>query len=311
MKDVSIINRIVSQMVDTARILWSNQKFFKEFKLDSNWVYNLHWNLQNYAKLTRILEKILTINEVKTMSLGPFGKYSIETTRAADVGIINKVVNQLVVTARILHKNKGLFGFKIDPNYMKSIASNVMTFAELANNLSKKQKGQSVLDEMLGLDPISRVAKGMVKIANAYDTLAKAVKNFSGAINGLNVGKLHEFRVLTGNLAMLSAMDSTMFSNMLKVLESRSGVFANMLQIQTAELGKRPAVKAGAGATGVQSKKADESSYHKDAKGETQLQKLDKVILLLKTIKDEAQGINLYLHNPKETNADMGSKGDG
>mgnify|MGYP000542174249 CR=1 FL=1 len=60
---------------------------------------------------------------------------------------------------------------------MKSIASNVMTFAELANNLSKKQKGQSVLDEMLGLDPISRVAKGMVKIANAYDTLAKAVKN--------------------------------------------------------------------------------------------------------------------------------------
>ena len=150
----------------------------------------------------------------------------------------------------------------------------------------------------------------MVKIANAYDTLAKAVKNFSGAINGLNVGKLHEFRVLTGNLAMLSAMDSSMFSNMLKVLESRSGVFANMLQIQTAELGKRPAVKTGTGATGVQSKKTDES-YHKDAKGETQLQKLDKVILLLKTIKDEAQGINLYLHNPKETNADMGSKGDG
>jgi len=311
MKDVSIINRIVSQMVDTARILWSNQKFFKDFKLDSNWVYNLHWNLENYAKLTRILEKILTINEVKTMSLGPFGKYSVETTRAADVGIINKVVNQLVVTARILHKNKELFGFKIDPNYMKSIASNVMTFADLANNLSKKQKGQSALDEMLGLDPISRVAKGMVKIANAYDTLAKAVKNFSGAINGLNVGKLQEFRVLTGNLAMLSAMDSTMFSNMLKVLESRSGVFANMLQIQTAELGKRPAVKTGAGATGVQSKKTDESSYHKDAKGETQLQKLDKVILLLKTIKDEAQGINLYLHNPKETNADMGSKGDG
>jgi hypothetical protein len=196
---------------------------------------------------------------------------------------------------------------------MKGIASNVLTFAELANNLSKKQKGQSALDEMLGLDPISRVAKGMVKIANAYDTLAKAVKNFSGAINGLNVGKLQEFRVLTGNLAMLSAMDSTMFSNMLKVLESRSGVFANMLQIQTAELGKRPAVKAGSGAGAggaVQSKKSDES-YHKDAKGETQLQKLDKMIFLLTTLKNEAKDINAYLHNPKAENNDLGSKGDG
>ena len=311
MKDVSIINRITSQMVDTARILWSNQKFFKEFKLDPNWVYNLHWNLENYAKLTRILERILTINEVKTMSLGPFGKYSMETTRSADVGIVNKVVNQLVVTARILHKNKELFGFKIDPNYMKAIASNVMTFADLANNLAKKQKGQSALDEMLGLDPISRVARGMVKIANAYDTLAKAVKNFSGAINSLNVGKLHEFRVLTGNLAMLSAMDSNMFSNMLKVLESRSGVFANMLQIQTAELGKRPAVKAGPGAGGaIQSKKTDES-YLKDAKGETQLQKLDKIYQVLVVLKNEAQGINEYIHNPKATNQDLGSKGDG
>ena len=310
MKDVSIVNRIVSQIVETARILHINQNLFK-FKLDRNWVYDLHWNLENYAKLTKILEKILTINEVKTMSLGPFGKYSIGTTRAADIGIVNKVVNQLIMTASILHKNKNVFGFKIDPNYMKDISTNVLTFADLANKLAKKQKGQSVMDEVLGIDPISRAARGMVKIADAYTTLAKAVKSFSGAINSLNVGKLNAFRVLTGNLAMLSALDSNMFSNMLSVLESRSGVFANMLQMQTAEISRRPQVNVGGGSGGGGAKDKN-SAQPKDSKGETQLQKLDKVIYLLKKISNEAQGINEHLHDPTgANNSDVGSKGDG
>ena len=307
----SILSGALNSISTTARTLWSNQKFFS-FKMDPTYIPNLAKNVLAYGALSRMLDSILTVEEKKTISLGVFGDVSFKTKKSVEVSNVNKVINQMAVSAGILYKNRLLFGFKIDPNYMKGIASNVLTFAELANNLAKKQKGQSALDEMLGLDPISRVAKGMVKIANAYDTLAKAVKNFSGAINGLNVGKLQEFRVLTGNLAMLSAMDSTMFSNMLKVLESRSGVFANMLQIQTAELGKRPAVKAGSGAAGgaVQSKKSDES-YHKDAKGETQLQKLDKMIFLLTTLKNEAKDINAYLHNPKAENNDIGSKGDG
>ena len=306
----SILSGALNSISTSARTLWSNQKFFS-FKMDPSYIPNLAKNVLAYGALSRMLDSILTVEEKKTISLGVFGDVSFKTKKSVEVSNINKVINQMVVSAGILYKNKLLFGFKIDPNYMKGIASNVLTFAELANTLAKKQKGQSALDEMLGLDPISRAAKGMVKIANAYDALAKAVKNFSGAINSLNVGKLHEFRVLTGNLAMLSALDSTMFSNMLKVLESRSGVFANMLQIQTAEISKRPAVKAGpVGAAGAQSKKTDES-YHKDAKGETQLQKLDKIYQVLVVLKNEAQGINEHLHNPTATNKDLGSKGDG
>jgi hypothetical protein len=305
----NILSGALNSISTSARTLWSNQKFFS-FKMNESYIPNLAKNVLAYGSLSRMLDSILTVEEKKTISLGPFGDYSFKTKKSVEVSNINKVINQMAISAGILYKNRLLFGFKIDPNYMKGIASNVMTFADLANNLGKKQKGQSAVDQMLGLDPISRVAKGMVKIANAYDTLAKAVKNFSGAINGLNVGKLQEFRVLTGNLAMLSAMDSNMFSNMLKVLESRSGVFANMLQIQTAELGKRPAVKSGAGTGAVQSKKGDES-YLKDAKGETQLQKLDKIYQVLVILKNEATGINEFLHNPKEENKDVGSKGDG
>ena len=311
MKDVSIVNRVVSQIIDTAKILHINQNFFK-FKLDKNWVYDLHWNLENYAKLAKKLEKILTIADISKISLGVFGQYSITTTKTADIGIVNKVVNQLIMTASILHKNKNVFGFKIDPNYMDNISTNVLTFADLANKLAKKQKGQSVMDEVLGIDPISRAARGMVKIADAYTTLAKAVKSFSGAINSLNVGKLNAFRVLTGNLAMLSALDSNMFSNMLSVLESRSGVFANMLQMQTAEISRRPQVNVGGGGGAGGGAKDKNSGQPKDGKGETQLQKLDKVIYLLKKISNEAQGINEHLHDPTgANNSDVGSKGDG
>jgi hypothetical protein len=305
----NILSGALNSISTSARTLWLNQKFFS-FKMDSSYIPNLAKDVLAYGSLSKMLDSILTIEEKKTIGLGLFGDFSFKTKKSLEVSNINKVINQMAISAGILYRNRLLFGFKIDPNYMKAIASNVMTFADLANNLGKKQKGQSAIDQMLGLDPISRVAKGMVKIANAYDTLAKAVKNFSGAINGLNVGKLQEFRVLTGNLAMLSAMDSNMFSNMLKVLESRSGVFANMLQIQTAELGKRPAVKSGAGAVTDQSKKGDEA-YLKDAKGETQLQKLDKIYQVLVLLKDQATGINEFLHNPKQENKDMGSKGDG
>ncbi len=57
--------------------------------------------------------------------------------------------------------------------------------------------------------------------------------------------------------------------------------------------------------------KKSDSSYYRDAKGETQLQKLDKIYQVMVSLRNEAQGINEYLHNPKATNQDMGSKGDG
>jgi hypothetical protein len=305
-----ILSGALNSISTSARTLWLSQKYFS-FKMDPGYIANLAKNVLGYGALSRMLDSILTVEEKKTISLGMFGDVTYKTKKSVEVSNINKVISQMVISAGILHKNRLLFGFKIDPNYMKAIASNVLTFADLATKLAQKQKGQSTLDEMLGLDPISRAAKGMVKIANAYDALAKAVKNFSGAINSLNIGKLHEFRVLTGNLAMLSALDSSMFSNMLKVLESRSGVFANMLQAQTSEMFKRPTVKAPGSGAAVQSKKDGEHPHLKDSRGETQLQKLDKIYQVLVVLKNEASGINSFLHTGKDSNEDMGSKGDG
>jgi hypothetical protein len=230
-------------------------------------------------------------------------------TDPSDLGLITRYATQMAYTAAILGRNKKYFDTQIDPNFVKKMSKNILDYQNLVNSMSGYKS--SSFASMMGLDPVQRVANGMVKIASAYDKLAKAIKNFSSALNGLDPIRVRSFTMLTGNIAMLSALDSTMFSNMLKVLESRSGVFAKMLQVQTSEISKRPVVKAGPGVGGaVQSKKSDES-YYKDSKGETQLQKLDKMIYLLKGLRDEAQGINSFLHDPKATNQDMGSKGDG
>ena len=173
---------------------------------------------------------------------------------------------------------------------MKSVASNVMDYALLAKNLALVDKDSSIIDDFFGNDPISKAAKGMVKIASAYDKLASAIKGFSGALNSLDGGKVNMFRSLTGNLALLSAMDSNMFSNMLKVLESRSGVFANLLkdQAKAEGIGKGGVKTPG---SAIQSNKVGsgkDSGQAKDSKGETQLQKLDKIVSLLSNINNVA-----------------------
>lgn len=315
MKDVSIINRLVSQMIDTAKILTAGQKFFK-FKLDFAWVQSLGKSVLAYAGLTKALEAMLTSEEKVTTTSGFFNITVTETIKKkmTDVSITNRVTSQMVSTAAILYANRKFFGFKIDPNYMKAVASNVLTFADLVNQLAAKQKGQSKFDEVIGMDPISRVARGMVKIASAYDTLAKAVRNFSSAINGLNTVKLYQFRMLTGNLAMLSAMDSGMFSNMLKVLESRAGVFAKLIDIQERrQLANMPQVKAGAPSGGAGQGAAIESKkggQEKDAKGETALMKLDRIANLLSGIRGHVDTIDTFLQTGKAQNNEIG-KGDG
>jgi hypothetical protein len=303
-----ILNNALYSIAASAKTLWVNQKFFS-FKMNTTYIADLSKNVLGYAKLARDLDKALTVEEKKTISLGFLGEISYTSKKNTEVSNVNKVVSQMVITAGILYRNRRFFEQKIDPNFMGRVAKNILTFADLANQLSQKQKGQSKFDEMMGWDPISRAANGMVKIASAYDTLAKSIKNFSAAINSLNVVKLQQFRMLTGNLAMLSAMDSGMFSNMLKVLETRTGVFANLLKVQSQEmLANRPTVKSPTAMGG--DKKQVAAPLAKDSKGETQLQKLDKVIYLLKKLEMNSTDINTFLQTKTVTKREIG-EGDG
>ena len=290
MKDVSTINKIIAQMVLSASILHQNQKLFS-YKLDLDWFSKLRSGLLQYVHLSRSIDSLIVITESWGRKEKGVWVPKYLTTRNMDMGGVNKVVNQMVSTAGILYEYRKLFSFKINPDYMKNVAANVMDYALLAKSLSLNSDKSSVMDEVLGLDPISRAASGMIKIASAYDKLASAIKGFSGALNSLDGGKVNMFRSLTGNLALLSAMDSNMFSNMLKVLESRSGVFANLLkqQAKAEGIGGKGVKTPGAA---IQTTKAgvgkDGGEGAKDSRGETQLQKLDKIVLLLSNINNVA-----------------------
>lgn len=212
----------------------------------------------------------------------------------------------IVQSAMILSTGKSFFTNTIDPNFVKKLSKNIIDYMALVDTLSKYKT--SSFKSLIGKDPVENIANGMVKIAGAYDKLARAIKNFSTALNGMDVVKVNSFTRLTGNLALLSAMDSAMFSNMLKVIESRSGVFANLLKVQGAELGKRPGVNVAGSAGSAQSKKGEQ---FKDNKGEDQLQKLDKVIILLKEMTKAAKSIDEHLQNPTgKKNEDIGAQSD-
>ena len=256
-----------------------------------------------YVNLSKTIDSLIKIKEAWYF---PGAKITKVTSRNVNMGGVNKIVSLMVSTAGILYENRKLFSFKINPDYMKSVASNVTDYALLAKSLSLNSDKSSVMDEVLGLDPISRAASGMVKIASAYDKLASAIKGFSGALNSLDGGKVNMFRSLTGNLALLSAMDSNMFSTMLKVLESRSGVFANLLkeQAKAEGIGKKGVKMPG---SAIQTNKGGDGKSDgqlKDGKGETQLQKLDKIIILLssmETVMGFEKSLDQYLQNPTVT----------
>jgi hypothetical protein len=249
------------------------------------------------------------VKEAINSFIGVYKSLAEEDTEPEDLNLVSEYAQQLANTAAILGRNKKYFDMQIDPNFVKKMSKNIMDYTGLVKSLSGFKS--SSIATMLGMDPVQNVANGMVKIATAYDKLARAIKGFSSALNGLDPIKVSSFTRLTGNIAMLSAMDSAMFSNMLKVLESRSGVFANMLKMQEDRAGARPTVKAGGVGGAIQGgKKGEDTSYLKDRKGETQLQKLDKMIELLSKISIEVDGLDTYLQSMNK-NSGVGSNSSG
>lgn len=219
---------------------------------------------------------------------------------------ITSISTAIVRSAKILAGGARYFNTTIDPNFVKKLSKNIVDYMALVDRLSKYKT--SSFRSLIGMDPVQNIANGMVKIAGAYDKLARAIKNFSSALNGMDAVKVNSFTRLTGNLALLSAMDSTMFSNMLRVIETRSGVFADLLKSQAGEVTKRQGVSVSSGGRGeAREKKDDPTKYLKDAKGETQLQKLDKVVALLSEMRTYAMNIDDHLHNRKRPNINLGS----
>jgi hypothetical protein len=227
------------------------------------------------------------ISSVKS-SIGSFVSIvnSLKDTDWIELDSVNRVARRLVNTADIL--SKGNFNKKIDTNFIKNLSSNILGFATLAKKLTDINKGAGLVKTMFGLDPVSQTANSMVKLANAYDKMATALKRFGGALSSIDGKKVDVIRRLTGNMAVLAAMNEQAFSSMMSTLESKGSIFANLVDMDKSKTG--PVVGESKGKKGGPLEKAKPKGKY----GET-YQQLDIMIDLLNNINHNTSSLDDFL----------------
>jgi hypothetical protein len=114
------------------------------------------------------------------------------------LNMFDGVVSRLVKTAKIMSKNQKYFNTKINPNFMKSISSNLFYYMAISDRLKSKQGGLgSMLKGALMGDPITNIANGMVKLSKAYDKLAISLQKVGTSMNSINDKKISQMERLS------------------------------------------------------------------------------------------------------------------
>jgi hypothetical protein len=211
---------------------------------------------------------------------------SLEDTDWIELNSVSRVARKLVETASIL--SKGKFNQVIDPNFIKSLSRNVIGFAVLAKKLGEINEEDGLLKTAFGLDPVSRTANSMIKLANAYDKMANALKKFGGALASIDGQKVDVIRRLTGNMAVLAAMNEQAFASMMTTLENKGSVFAKLIDTDKTKAG--PVVGEGKGKKNADVQKDKPKSKY----GET-YQQLDIMIDLLNNINRNTSQLDEFL----------------
>ena len=181
----------------------------------------------------------------------------------SDVTTFNIITSNLVNTARKLYMARNYFQ-PIDGNYIKNLSSNVTDYMKLASSLTKMDEtAGSGVASFFGMDPVSKAASGMIKIAGAYDKLANALTKFSSSLQSIDGNKVNMIKRLTGNMAVLAAMNHDTFNEMMNTLEGKSNMFSKMLDIEN-ERNKNLLPSVGDKKVSVFDKKITKKSKHGD-----------------------------------------------
>ena len=238
-----------------------------------NWIKSVSSTITGFSTITGIANKI--------------GITSILKTKLIASGIVN--LSKTLAS--------GNFDKKIDPNYMSSVSKNIKDYMALTKSLTTMGTSNG-LKSLIGLDPVSQAANGMIKMAGAYDKLATALKRFGGALQSIDGNKVNLIRRLTGNLAVLAALNKNAFEDMMTTLESKASVFSKLLDVDK-DKGKMASVgdkKPGIGTTKGGTVKP-KSKY-----GDTH-QQLDMIIGLLSNINQSTSGVDEYIESKGKSTA--------
>lgn len=164
--------KVVNSMVTVGKIIDKNKKAFSSY-LNPSFVPILATSVKGYVKLTEF------VTSSPAMLLN-------------DTGVKN-IAAQMSLTAAIVGKNAKYFNAKIDPNFMKSVASNLFYYMAVAKKLESQRGGLgSMVKNALGGNPMTNMANGMILLAKAYDKLASSITKMGKAMNNINDKKLSQ-----------------------------------------------------------------------------------------------------------------------
>ena len=265
--DLSNIDTIAKLLINTAKTLYNNRKYFTT--MNSAFVPSVDKNITGYKNLSAKLANTSLIALAKT----------------------NLVALSLVGVARTIWSGRQYFSKSIDPNYMNNLSKNIMDYQKLANHLTRLDKTSFLggVRSLFGLDPISQAARGMITIAGAYDKLATSLKKFGGALSSIDGNKVNLIRKLTGNLAVLAAMNQDNLENMMKTLEERASVFSKLVEVDS-EKSKRPTVGDKKVAPTTQPKPGGKSKMDTHAQLDMIIQLLGNIGTTTKSLEDHVSG---------------------
>jgi len=159
-------------------------------------------------------------------------KDDVDNLEYMNEGILD-MTDSIIEVGKRFSKNPDIWGSYPNEEWVNGIRTSIEGFANIVSGENKID-----LDAFEGgfIDsPIENIADGMHSMADAYDRLGDSIVKFNTSLDGMNLEKVNAFRMLTNNIAVLSAMDSDMFSDMMEVLEENSSVFTDLLKQQTAQ----------------------------------------------------------------------------
>ena len=285
------VNLISLSMVVAAKTLFSGKRYFN-YMIPDGYISDLDRNLNSFIKTNQKVKGVSYFSLLKT----------------------NIIAAAMVRTAKTLWGGKQYFNNMIPDGYMDNLSTNVMKYLNLTNSIVAQSKGGffNTFKNLAGLDPVSQTIKGMIKIAGAYDKLAQSLEKFGNSLQTIDGTKVNLIRRLTGNLAVLAAMDSNALDRMMQTLEERASVFSKLIEVEK-ERTNRPTVgeikgKSTAGTTGA-------------AKGSAKMstnEQLDKIIEILSRIDNSTSTIDEYITSvtdgnikPTELSSSGNTKGGG
>lgn len=143
--------------------------------------------------------------------------YTFEDLNSA----ILMVAKSIVDVDKILMK--GSFGSNIPVGYVQSMSENIREYVELLNYLKTKN-----VTAFSFVDTLS-ITYGLSQISQGYDKLSKSIKLLGNSLNSIDMDKLNNLKSLTGNIVLLSLMDSDQFEKMMTAFENKSGIFVKLM----------------------------------------------------------------------------------